>query len=207
MQFNNTSAVALKLYKASMRILPMLFWILLIFAFDNAAIAIMTLLCIIIHEGGHFLSGFIICGQAGASATLSGLRIKFDTVLSYKSELIIAASGPLSNLIASLLLIPFRYFLSGYLFLFLILNLFTAISNLAPISGYDGYRILFCLFSGRLGEERVFLVLEAVSFVFSAILCIFALFLMAFANTGYWLYFIFIAALLKGISRHSKSHF
>jgi len=207
MQFNKLNATAFKLYKASMRILPMFFWILLIFAFDSIAIAIMTLLCIVIHEGGHIFSGFVICGKTKTTATLSGLRIKFDTTLSYKTESIIAASGPLFNLITALFLFPFRYFCDGYILIFITLNFFTAISNLAPISGYDGYRILFCLLSARFGEERIFSVLEVISFIFSAVLCLLALFLMVFANTGYWLYFIFIAALMKSISKHAKSHF
>ena len=49
-----------KTYK---EILPLLFWVLLLFGFDKAYIAVLTLLVALVHEVGHYIAFLADCQQ------------------------------------------------------------------------------------------------------------------------------------------------
>ena len=80
---------------------------------------------------------------------------------------------------------------------FAAINLMTALSNLLPIEGYDGYIIISCASALISENETVPKVLKLVSFITVILLCFFSLYVMARFNGGYWVYFIFVVFILK----------
>lgn len=183
--------------------LPLIFWLLLLYAFDEPLAATLTLLAAIIHEFGHQLCA--LCIQGGISdmrSTLYGFRIKKNANLSFINEFIIYAAGPLANVLAALagFLIPLSLCESAneYLHSFIVINLATAFSNILPIKGYDGYGMLSALMMHRNFSDTCFRVLSHISLFISAFVCILALYIMARIGDGYWIYGIFVFSLVSG---------
>lgn len=188
------------------KVLPALFWFFLMLAFDTAAMTVMTCLAAAIHELGHIAAGIILTGDELSlpKATLTGLKIHTGRLLSYKEETIIAASGPLVNIVVFLFALPF-FNLSGYIAAFAFINLLTAVSNLIPIKSYDGYRIISASLAGRLEPCLQARVMSALTLVFSAAAVLISLVLLMLIGEGYWLFAIFFAILIKEILKlHEK---
>ena len=148
-------------------VLPLLFWVFMIFGFDEAHIAILTILSALIHELGHIAAIMALRLERGGrlSAHISGFRIQ-KAASGYLGELIVLMAGPLSNLLVFLLTLPFWEALSGYIALLGSINLATGISNLLPIEGYDGYGILSRLLLAS-GKISAIMYLEYLSFFIS----------------------------------------
>ena len=188
------------------RILSAVFLLFIIYGFDTPALASMTVIAAFIHECGH-LAAIMITRKEKISApspVLSGLRIKRGAILSYNEEILISLGGPLINASVFLLtLIPMKSHFSDYLSSFGLVNLITALSNLLPIEGYDGYKILrAALHKSRLdgwADEILF----CLSLFFSAHLTFLSLyFILRFAE-GFWIFSIFFASLLSIVKKAS----
>ncbi|MBQ8321654.1 MAG: hypothetical protein IJX92_04745 [Clostridia bacterium] len=187
-------------------ILPAIFWLMMLYAFDEPLAATLTLLAAVIHEAGHQLYIFLALGRVGnMRSTLCGFRISKGCILSYKSEALVYFSGPLANIFMSILTIPFFFVVNKSLFVYLqlfsIINLATAASNLLPIKGYDGYGILECVFSYYGIRDAAMRILSVVSLLLSAFICILSLYIMARIGDGYWIFGIFIFSLISGTSK------
>lgn len=203
MHNNNSLRKTLKLF---LRILPALFWILLIFGFDIPYIAVMTLITATIHELSHVAAALILKGKFYFDGAFSGLRLTPKRQLSYRDEIIVAAAGPLSNFAFFLCTVPYLS-IGGYISEFGIISLLTGISNLLPIEGYDGYRILYCTAS-RLGfAERFTGALRKVSFALICIMTFLSLYLMKRLDGGYWIFFVFISILIKTVKKNQSIPF
>lgn len=188
-----------------LKILPIAFWTVLIFAFDKPYVAILTLLSALIHELGHISALILLSKKYRFFGVASGFRLSANGGLSYKEELVVAIFGPLVNIILFLLTRhspPFSF--SHYARTFGLINLFTAISNLIPIESYDGYRIAECIINEYCPDAISSSFLHAVSFVFSSTLCLAALYLIRSFNGGYWIFFIFLASLVKAIAKDTS---
>ena len=191
------------------KILPLLFWTLLMLGFDSLHVAVLTGASAAIHECGHLIA--IPSSKKGClpEAHVSGFRIKVNS-MSYKEELITAAGGPLINITLGVLLLffPTSTQLGSYVNTFGIINLLTAISNLLPIEGYDGYKILFCIgalvFDDTAACERI---LSGFSFVFSSLMCFLSLYLILKLGEGYWIFVVFFSVTLSAIMKRAKRNF
>ena len=181
------------------RALPLLFWLMLMLAFDSPSMTVLTVAAAITHELGHIVVMSFITREAPTlpRAVLSGFRITPGHMLSYKEEAILAFGGPALNLLVFISLIPF--FSSDYLFMFAILNFLTAISNLIPINGYDGYRILRAVLYRFNSPNLCERILSASSLIFSAFAVFSALFFILKIGEGYWIFAVFFAILIKDI--------
>ena len=196
----------LKFLKTLTRVLPALFWIALIFGFDSPSIGFLTVFSALLHELGHIIAASVFSPHFSLRTSAVGFALKPLANLSYTKELIIAAAGPLANLLIFALTIPFSNALGGYVFLFGMINLMTAISNLIPLHGYDGYRIAECIALKHRRADMPVCALEHISFALICIMCFLSLYLMEKVNTGYWIFFILIFSLLKSI-KNSRSIF
>lgn len=196
---------ALKVIKLTLKILPLSFWLVLMFAFDKPYIAILTLISALAHELGHIFA-FMLCSKRyRLFGVASGFRLASEKALSYKEELFVALCGPLTNVLIFILVSPFILLGGGeYAGIFGIINLFTAISNLIPIEGYDGYRVIECLINLFVSVKISDILLRSLSFLLCVILCLTALYLIRSFDGGYWIYFIFLASLFKAISCDSS---
>lgn len=194
----------LKIFDFMERLLPILFWALLIFGFDIPYVAILTIICAVIHEGGHIIALFAFkkAKRGMLYGDISGFRIRTGR-LSYKEEFFCAISGPVANIIVFLVLLPI--YNSEYIYTFGILNLMSALSNLLPIEGYDGYRALRAvigIFSNdpTKGEG----VLDYISFLFSVIMSFLSLYLMLKIGEGYWIFAVFASTMLCWLMKKQK---
>ena len=147
--YNRIRTDVKKIAKDIVSFTPYIFIILVIFSFGEVYAAVLTVISAILHEGGHVLAMATLGRGFSVSGVMSGLRLKPKSTLSYGEEIFVASAGPAVNLI---LFIIFIFTGGGYLSAFALVNLFTALSNLLPIRGYDGYRIAVALIS-RFGDH------------------------------------------------------
>lgn len=182
------------------RILPALFWLTLMLAFDSVYICVITCICAAAHEVGHIGAAIAVRhgGVSISKATLTGLKIHTGGILSYKEELIIASGGPIANLVFFLFCLPF-FDMNEYFVALGVINLLTAFSNLIPIRGYDGYRIIGSALSLFDMKWRVDDIMSALTVAFSAAATLISLVLLMLVGEGYWFFAIFFAVLLKEI--------
>ncbi len=200
----------MKLLKTLEKILPLLFWLFLIFAFDTPRLAILTIFAAVIHEAGHIVFGLsrgIV--RLMPSPHPSGFRIKAEKTLSYKDEIVLLLGGPVLNFIFFFLAVFLsKLFPESSFFDFAFINLLTALSNLFLIKGYDGYRILENLFLLRGGESfKLVKILSWVSFVFTSLLCFLSLYLVLKLGEGYWIFALFFSSTIVDIKKLAETGF
>lgn len=190
-----------KIYK---EILPLLFWVLLLFGFDKAYIAVLTLLVALVHEVGHYIAFLALkCDTGMPFGHISGFRFKQKANMSYGKSMLVYISGAGMNILVSTAVLPFCR-TNPYLSAFSLLGYATAVSNLLPIKGYDGYSLLADFFRSR-GSDAGLRILSAVSFAICTVLTFTSLYLMYYRDEGYWIYGMFIFTLLGEISKSLNS--
>lgn len=195
----------LSLLRLSECVLRLLFFLLLLFAFDTPVIACMTLLCALWHEGGHLLVLSRLGVTRRFSPRLNGLVCTPERPLSYREEAAVAAAGPAANLLfalLSLLLLPLGH---AFFLTLAFCHLMTALSNLLPLEGYDGARILSALLS--LHGRDPYGLLSVTSFALSVLLLFLALYLVGKCGEGYWLLGVFLFSLLYRLRRGLLKNF
>jgi stage IV sporulation protein FB len=188
------------------RLLSAVFLLFIVYGFDAPFLATLTLISALIHECGHLIAiGFTKKEKISPpTPVLSGLRIKRASLLPYKSEILISLGGPLINILVFLFfLIPFPLAASEYLSYFGLVNLMTAISNLLPIEGYDGYKILSALLHTSKKDEYAEGILFFLSLFFSASLTFLSLYFIMRFSEGFWIFAIFFASLLSIVKKAS----
>ena len=186
-----------------------LFWILTALAFDKPHIAILTMLSAALHELGH-IGGFLIACNGSSfnfKSRLSGPKLNIRGI-SYKEELFIVACGPLINIAAgTVFFIIFAFIRSEYLLHISIINFMTAISNLLPVAGFDGYKILYCYLANRRTPFHLFDALYWFSFIVTALLEFISLYFLLKLGEGYWTFVLFLSILINEISKRQKLTF
>ena len=185
-------------------ILPLIFWVFLIFGFDVPYIAILTIISAMIHEFGHIAAIAYLCGRYEIpGGRLFGFRIKRKGQLSYRGEYAVLAAGPLVNLAVFALTFPFRASLGGYIGIFGFVNLATAVSNLIPVEGYDGYGIIEQMLSSK-NLTRGLRILDTLSFLICVAATFISLYLIEKADSGYWIFAIFFAMMISKLKKYGK---
>ena len=185
------------------KILPFIFFISVIFGFDKPYVAVLTVISAAMHELAHIFVLYLLSGgRELPNARLNGFKIKQKHSLSYGKEIAVLLSGPLFNLLVFLLLCPFMVY-GEYLCAFAYLNLFTALCNLVPIEGYDGYGALYAFLKWK-NFDRWRVLLEWLSFTLCALLCFFCLYFIDRFNLLWWIFFTFLFSLIARIEKISK---
>ncbi len=181
-------------------LLPMLFWMSLIFGFEEAGMAIATVCAAIIHEGGHILYLVKSKEEMNLKGVMSGFRIQTKRIMSYGQEAMLYLCGPIANITAGLvLLIPYLMF-EGIFQKTIIANFLTAFSNLLPIRGYDGYgalRAMMCRSNAFNCAEGV---LQAISSLLTFSFCMLSLYFIDRYGEGYWIFAIFFVSMIRDLS-------
>lgn len=183
-------------------ILPLLFWIFVIFAFDAPDVAVLTILSALIHELGHLIVILSRNVSFSLRGHLSGFRIA-KASSSYNDHLLILLGGPLANFAVYLFGTIFSSAMNGYMGLFGNLNLITALSNLMPIEGYDGYGIIRSILE-RYRLNRAERILEHTSFGICVAITFLALYLLMRYNIGYWIFGLFLTLIMVKIRENLK---
>lgn len=175
-----------------------LFWILALFGFDEPAVAFITLIAVAIHEFGHEAMLFILKKPLRLPLPrANGFKIKPHALLSYKEEIAVLVAGPFANLIFALIALPF---LSKYesLQLFSVINGLTALTNLIPVRGYDGYKILSAT-AEHFECSTLNRVLDVCSLLFASAVLLLSLYAIDRLDAGYWIFGVFFIFLLREV--------
>ena len=188
------------------KLLPALFWIVLLLAFDSPWAAMLTLLCAALHEIGHILAALLITDGniSMPKAVIYGLRIDTGGIMSYKQELFIALGGPFCNIGCALASMPL-FFINDYAAAFVFINLLTALSNLIPLRSYDGERALSAAVSLLFSPYLADTLKHYVSLAVSALGAILSLFLIGRVGEGYWIFGAFFVSLFNEILSCGKN--
>ena len=180
-------------------ILPAFFWTFLIFGFEEPYMAVLSIGAAIIHELGHISCILLRADMPNLRSVLSGFRISSKRPITYEQELLTYLSGPLANLIVFVFLSFLARALGLWVWDFAIINLATAISNLLPIEGYDGYGMLSAIVQkwdkGFTGQALLKRLSSALTFLF----CILSLYLIDRMGGGYWIFGVFFISMIKCI--------
>ncbi len=192
------------LFRVIIFILPLIFWGLMIFALDTPYAASSTIIAVAVHECGHkaaiFMSGI---GHSAIRPVLSGFRIKIAAHSSYNTDILCAAAGPLSNLLLVCFSLPLCLLSLDAYITFAVVNFVTALSNLLPVKGFDGYAILIAL-AGKSSKENFFIsIIETFSFLTVCTFTFMALYFIEKIDEGYWFFFLFFFYLLTEITKSS----
>ncbi len=186
-------------------LMPIAFWVVIMFGFDSISVTVMTLLAAAIHECGHLAVITLTCGHKATTPIpkINGMRITPSVILSYKEEILAALGGPCANILFFLILLPFCNKADGYAITFSMINLMTALSNLLPVSGFDGYKIALNAVALKFGSESAERLLSAFSFLFSWVAVFLSLYLILKIGEGYWIFGIFFTATLTEVFRRN----
>ncbi len=180
----------------------------MIYGFDEAVPAGLTIICAVLHELGH--EAYLLIGSGDKlkiRTTLSGFRIKKNHSSPYLSDALTYASGPMANILAAAMCCPFNIFTSEYKLLFINLNLITAASNLLPIRSYDGYGIIVSLLKHYGKEEHFIPFINNFSFVLIVFLTLLSLYIVGKVGSSYWMAGLFIVLLVGEVSERLKRVF
>ncbi len=195
------------IFQAFLRIanqfLPVLFWVTLILGFGEPRVAVLTIVAAVIHEGGHiaFLRLKRIKG-GGLRGVLSGFRIRSSSLLTYREEMMLYLSGPLANLCAAVLCA----FIKGETAAMLCaLNLATAMSNLLPVEGYDGYGVLRSIAERQNPDGIAVRLIDLLSSGIIFSFCILSIYFIDRFGCGYWIFAIFFVSMLRQLAKWLKN--
>ena len=164
-----------------------LFLILLFILINFSTYILVVLSCIFIHEMGHVI--FIKTNKfniLSIEILPFGINIIKDNKLtSYKTDIMIALSGPALNVITAFvifLIIKLNGYVSILFFAFLT-NIIYAAINLFPVKSLDGGIAVSDVLKIYLPEHLARIIFSVISAVFLGILSLFALFVLMI--TGY----------------------
>ncbi len=184
-------------------VLPIIFWVSIIFGFDTPCVAIITIAAAILHELGHYFALICTSGNGELRGHSSGFRIKQRNNLSYSKQILVLLAGPLSNILVFLICLPLWNKFDGYVKLFGFINLATGISNLLPLEGYDGYSALREILRSFARDDLNYW-LEMFSFTLNICLTFVSLYLIDRFSEGYWIFGLFFVAVLSKLANFGK---
>jgi len=185
--------------------------ILILLFGDNRQYTIIALSAAVVHEFGHILMSLILKMKINSfSLNLFGARLGVALPMySYKKELLLSLSGPLSNIICGIpaLYIYINFSMSGTISLcfifFAVACFFLAMLNLLPIKGFDGGRIFVCLSAPLIGIYASEKWLIRLSFLFIFVLWAISIYLMIKIGASLAL-FVFSSALFTELFINSE---
>lgn len=144
----------------------------LMYYIEGAGSFFIILSAALIHEAGHTAAIYAL-GSRVMSVEVHpvGAVIKYDsTIVSYKSEAIIAMAGPLVNLLfAFISAVIFCTFPCVELLLFVFSCIFFALFNLLPLRGNDGFNALRAFAAHSRGEEAADRIAKRAAMIASAV--------------------------------------
>lgn len=145
-------------------------------ATDRTGYMLPTLFAVIIHEAAHL---FVMWVQDAAPLSIrlipSSVQINKKFSFSPKNDILIAAAGPIANLLLCGCLY-FNYIAFGNISVlyYAILNLIIGCFNLLPVKGLDGGTIVYTLICKFKGHHRAALIMRIITLIIAAAVIILA---------------------------------
>ena len=177
---------------------------LIILISGNATQALIPVIAALVHELGHiFFAHLFNVRIERIELNLFGALIKISPLTcSYKKEAILAAAGPLFNIISAVSAFPFLHSADGSpkkeIILFILSSFLFAFINLLPAESFDGGRILNCFLLSFASPETASKIMEWLSL--SCIFFLWSISVYFILRTGSYLsLFIFSGSLFSKI--------
>jgi len=165
--------------KLKIKFHPSFWFFLIILIFSNNFLSVFSyLVCVILHEFGHFLMANFLGYKLNKITFLPfGVSISGKENVFYKPshEILIAISGPLVNLILLVICLAlFWLFPIVYSVLenFYFSNLITFIFNFLPVYPLDGGRVLYAYIKRKKPINKAYKLIKIIGVIFSALLFI-----------------------------------
>ncbi len=198
---------------------------------DRADVLLVYLLAALLHELGHLLAAKRMrIPLKGIELGFSGVRICVEKGLTgYADEFLMALWGPMASLLAAYaafllsltagisreqLLSSAAAFLesglaaesgpAGIMGFFMLASLLQAYSNLLPVNGFDGGRLLFCALACFFDESRAERVTAILSALSAFVLWTAALYLMLRIAAGLAVYIFAACIFASAVQRTEK---
>ncbi|MBR5528712.1 MAG: hypothetical protein IKV97_06870 [Clostridia bacterium] len=123
---------------------------------ESSVYSLMVLFCAAVHELGHVCAAKFLRAEICELAFLPfGAELKITGKLTYGSEILLHAAGPLFNLASGLsFLVVFLIFPCPYILFGSVCSFFLLAVNLVPASTLDGANIVRCLAFSHLEYQK-----------------------------------------------------
>ena len=172
-------------------------------ATDKTGYMLPTLLAVLVHEAAHlFIMWVLDCAPTSIRLIPASLQINKRFSFSPKNDILIAAVGPVANLILCATLY-FNYVAFGNeaILYYSLLNLIIGCFNLLPVKGLDGGTILYNLICKFKGHEKAALIMRIITLILAAVVIFVAVTLTIRQRLNISVYivgiYLFIMALMK----------
>ncbi len=144
---------------------------------DKTGYMLPALFAVFMHEIGHlFMMWVVDCAPKRIKLIPASIQITTPFQKRYRNDILIAASGPIVNIILFLTLyFNFLAFGNQITLYFALLNLIIALFNLLPVKGLDGGTILYCILAKFKGCEKAALILKIITLVLAALIIVMAI--------------------------------
>ncbi len=170
---------------------------------DKTGYMLPALFAVLLHETGHlFMMWVIDCAPKRIKLIPASIQITTPFQKRYRNDILIAASGPVVNIILFLTLyFNFLAFGNQITLYFALLNLVIALFNLLPVKGLDGGTILYCILAKFKGPERAAVILKIITLVLAVLIIVTAITLSLRGRFNISIYimgiYLLIASLVK----------
>ncbi len=139
-------------------------------ATDRTGYMLPTLFAVIIHEAAHlFVMWVQDCAPLSVRLIPASVQINKRFSFSPKNDILIAAAGPVANLLLCACLY-FNYVAFGNMTVlyYSLLNLIIGCFNLLPVKGLDGGTILYNIICKFKGQEKAALIMRIITLILAA---------------------------------------
>lgn len=176
-----------------------IFLLALAYALDTEDVFPYFVTATVLHELGHVLAVFLCGGQIrGFEPAPFGFSLRFDSMLSYWKDAIIAGGGAGMNLLTAFLLSVAAKYLPGRADWMLAagVNVVIGFFNLLPALPLDGGRILYALLAQLTDVTRALAITRAVSFLIGVAVTAFGVYILI--KTQYNMSILAVGGLILG---------
>lgn len=172
-------------------------------ATDRTGYMLPTLFAVLIHEAAHlFIMWVLDCAPLSVRLIPASVQINKKFSFSPKNDLLIAAAGPVANLIlCGCLYFNYAAFGNEIILYYSLLNLIIGCFNLLPVKGLDGGTILYNLICKFKGQEKAALIMRIITLILAVAVIFVAVTLTLRHKFNISIYivgiYLFIMALMK----------
>lgn len=166
--------------------------ITVLLATDRTGLLMPTLFAILLHETGHLFAMWVLdCAPNQIKLIPASIQITSPITPRYRNDIIIALSGPLTNILLFVVFyLNFLGFKNDFTLYCAIINLAIGIFNLLPILGLDGGTIVYSLFAKKTNPDRAIIYLKIITALFAIITLAVSIFLTVKGKVNITLYII-----------------
>ena len=172
-------------------------------ATDRTGYMLPTLFAVIIHEAAHLFVMWVL-DSAPLSVRLIPASVQINKKFSFspKNDILIAAAGPVANLLlCACLYFNYAAFGNMTVLYYSVLNLIIGCFNLLPVKGLDGGTILYNFICKFKGQEKAMLIMRIITLIL-AVAAIFVAVTLTFRhklNISIYIVgiYLFVMALMK----------